>query len=90
MTTSAMSKSGMFGVVCAVLAGLLNFIGGLVLSFVRFGVISKGHHHDFDINKLKALDVPYIQSYWHHRRDMKQYEILSQVRCTSSALLSFA
>lgn len=58
---SELSQSGMFCVVCAVFSGLLHFIGGLILSFVRFGVISKGHHHRFDFNKLKMLDVTYIQ-----------------------------
>ena len=79
MASSSELKNGYFGVICAILAAVFNFTGMLVLSLVRFGVIQKDHHHHFSIDKLKALDVTYIRSYWHHRRDVKQYEILAQV-----------
>lgn len=77
--TPSESGNGLFGVLCAVISALFHFIGMLILSLVRFGVINKGHVHHFSIEKLKALDVTYIQSYWHLRRDVKQYEIISQV-----------
>ena len=48
------TRGGTFGMICACLAATFNFTGGLILSFVRFGVIVKDHHSDFDINKLKV------------------------------------